>query len=237
MKVLWIGLFSRNFDFIFFRNCRHSELVSPAMTFLILYNKLCVSDKILFMANEKKFKKEIDTTKNHIEDSWENGHHQKYWIDNKTGEIIADAYENYKISPAESCIRKSLRKEFINSVLPLYGIVFTNVENGFKARFSKNTANKISSDKAITKSVVNGFSVENHFEVAKNIKWIFEQAHFVGTFPDKRNDPNIIAIHRFEKEVELSNNRKCYVSLTLKEVRKNGIRIYTIELLLNKYPL
>lgn len=79
------------------------------------------------MANEKKFKKEINTTKNHLEDSWENGHHQKYWIDNETGEITADAYENYKISTAESSVRKTLRKEFIDFASPLYGIVFTNL--------------------------------------------------------------------------------------------------------------
>ena len=112
-----------------------------------------------------------------------------------------------------------------------------NKNNGFKARFSKNTANKIASDKAITKSVVNGFSVKEHFEAATNIKNIFETADFIGTFPDSSNDPNILAIHRFQKEITLESRKKCVAYLTLKEVKKNGSRIYTQELLLKKYPL
>lgn len=180
---------------------------------------------------------EIDITKNHLEDFWENGHHQKYWVNNITEEKVVNAYENYKISSSESRLRKTLRAEFLESVSSIFGIMFANKKNSFKARFSKNTANKISSDKAITKSVVNGFSVENHFEAAKNIKTIFETADFIGSFPDRRNDPNIIAIHRFQKDIELSDGKKCFVFLTLKEVKKNGMRVYTLELMLNEYPL
>lgn len=105
-----------------------------------------------------------------------------------------------------------------------------------KARFSKNTANKLASDKAITKSVVNGFLVEEHFEAAQNIKQIFEEADFVGTFSDGRTDPNILAIHRFQKLILLSSGKKCIAYLTLKEVKKEGNRIYTQELLLKNYP-
>lgn len=59
----------------------------------------------------------------------------------------------------------------------------------------------------------------------------------IGTFPDKRNDPNIIAIHRFQKGITLSDGKHGFVFLTLKEVKKNGMRVYTIELMLNEYPL
>lgn len=40
----------------------------------------------------------IDLTKYHLEDFWENGHHQKNWVNNATGEKIADAYENRNFS-------------------------------------------------------------------------------------------------------------------------------------------
>ncbi len=79
-------------------------------------------------------------------------------------------------------------------------------------------------------------SYEEHFEAAENIKQIFELAEYLGSFPDDRGDPNIIAIHRLQKDIELSNGRKCIAYITLKEVKKAGNKIYTQELLLNKYP-
>ncbi len=46
------------------------------------------------MGNNKKFIK-IDTSKCHLEDYWENGHHCKYWIENETEKIIIDAKEKW----------------------------------------------------------------------------------------------------------------------------------------------
>lgn len=171
-----------------------------------------------------------------LQDTWENGHHIQYWINKRTKEVVSNAYETYKISHKEHQERKKCRAELLLSLTSLFGKVLTNKDKGLKARFSKNTANKIGSDKAITKSVVNGFSVNDHFEAAENIKQIFEQAEFIGSFPDSSEDPNIISIHRLQKNIELSNGTKCIVFLTLKEVKKEGSRIYTQELLLNKYP-
>jgi hypothetical protein len=172
-----------------------------------------------------------------IKDEWQGGHHRRFWVNKDTGKIVADAYEIYHITHAESVVRKKCREKLIADLSFLFGKMLENKNNGFKARFSKNTANKIASDKAITKSVVNGFSVKEHFEAATNIKNIFETADFIGTFPDSSNDPNILAIHRFQKEITLESRKKCVAYLTLKEVKKNGSRIYTQELLLKKYPL
>lgn len=147
----------------------------------------------------------------HLADFWINGHHQRYWVSDETGEKVADAYAVYRISPKESRLRNVSRAEFLTAVSVLFGTVFTNKHNDFKARFSKNTANKISSDKAITKSVVNGFTVENHFEVAKNIKTVFEQSEYIGMFDDKKHDPNVLAVHRFQKKIELSDGKGCFV--------------------------
>ena len=171
-----------------------------------------------------------------LKDIWEDGHHSKVWVENDTGKIIADACGTYKISHDEYIIRKECRSSLIAVLSCYFGKVFTNLDANIKARFSKNTANKLSSGKAITKSVVNGFSVEEHFEAAENIKRIFEQAEYIGSFEDKSEDPNIVAIHRLQKYIELSNGRNCVAYLTLKEVKKEGNRIYTQELLLNEYP-
>ena len=171
-----------------------------------------------------------------LKDFWEEGHHSVFWVDNNSGKIIADAFNVYHISYEEHLVRHACRQSLMLCLTSLFGKVLTNKDANIKARFSKNTVSKIASDKAITKSVVNGFSVEEHFEAAENIKQIFEQAEYIGSFPDKKKDPNIISIHRLQKNIELSNCKKCVAYITLKEVKKDGNRIYTQELLLNKYP-
>ena len=175
--------------------------------------------------------------KKEIKDVWENGHHKRIIIDVNTGTVLADAYESYRIPHSEYIIRMQCRKALLIALKSLFGKVITNFDSNIKARFSKNTANKIVSDKAITKSVVNGFSPQEHFEAAENIRGIFEQSEYIGNFSDDTNDSNILAIHRFQKNIILSNGRECVAYITLKEVKKEGSRIYTQELLLNKYPL
>lgn len=174
--------------------------------------------------------------KTKMQDVWNNGHHTKVIVDEATGKILANAYETYRISHAEHETRKQCRQELLIALSVLFGKVLTNKDSNIKARFSKNTANKIASDKAITKSVVNGFSPQEHFEAAENIKGIFESAEYEGCFSDESNDPNIIAIHRFQRKIALCSGKICTAYITLKEVKKEGSRIYTQELLLNEYP-
>ena len=137
-----------------------------------------------------------------LKEIWQDGHHKMLFVDEDTGVVLSDAYESYHISHAEHEIRKECRADLLNALSGLFGKVLTNKDCNMKARFSKNTANKLTSDKAITKSVVNGFLPQEHFEAAENIKGIFESAEYI----------------------------------TLKEVKSEGSRIYTQELLLNEYP-
>ena len=99
---------------------------------------------------------------------------------------VRNDYENYVISKKESEERKEERLK-LNSILSKYtSSVFTNSKTKIHVRFSKSSISKLSSDKAITKSVVNGFSVKDHFEAAKNIKELFENSELFGKFKDKK---------------------------------------------------
>lgn len=126
-----------------------------------------------------------------LKEIWQDGHHKMLFVDEDTGVVLSDAYESYHISHAEHEIRKECRADLLNA-----------------------------SDKAITKSVVNGFLPQEHFEAAENIKGIFESAEYIGSFQDDSN----------------SSGRNCIAYITLKEVKSEGSRIYTQELLLNEYP-
>ena len=124
------------------------------------------------------------------------------------------------------------REKLVLSLLKYTSSVFTNISSNIHVRFSKNSISKLSSDKAIKKSIVNGFSIKDHFEAAKNIKELFENAELFGKFKDRDNDPNIIAMYRFQIPVKMG-----FAYITTKEVKIHGNRMYSIEILLNKKSL
>lgn len=66
---------------------------------------------------EKFSGKSIDASKNHLEDYWVNGHHQRHWVSNETGEKVADAI--YMPSHEEFLERKKLREKLAITLEPL----------------------------------------------------------------------------------------------------------------------
>lgn len=139
----------------------------------------------------------IDTSKNHLEDFWTNGHHQRHWVSNETGEDSGNAADSYELSAAQHTEIAMCRLKYLSAMKNLFNSYFENLQTNKKAHFTKKSANKIASDKAIIKSIVNGYSISEHFEAAMNIKELFKNAEFVGSFSDRINDSNINAIHRF----------------------------------------
>ena len=61
-----------------------------------------------------------------------------------------------------------LRKELKDNLKGSFGF-HINKKTGIKANLSGNSVDKMGSEKAIEKSKSNGFSVDDHFEVANNI--------------------------------------------------------------------
>lgn len=121
-------------------------------------------------------------------------------------------------------MKKYVGKEFKNS----------NFEDDIKANFSGKSITKIESDKAIEKTVANGFTKEQHFEVAKQIKELFEKAD-KGFYHEDRKSTNektgLKRIVRLYADVKLKDNTKAVAYITLRESFENGTKIYTIELM------
>jgi|GEM_PF-3137700 len=169
-----------------------------------------------------------------LKDEWENGHHRRVWIDCDTNAVVANAYDAYKVLHEEYLLRNEYRAILAEQVASFLNRIIVNEKHGIKVRFSKNSLGKVASDKAVTKSVVNGFSVQEHFEALADLRRIFETADFVGSFPDRNGDPNIVAMHRLQKEITLKSGRNALAYMTLKEVKKEGNRFYTMELILEE---
>ena len=169
----------------------------------------------------------------HLEDFWSNGHHTRHWIDDKSGIDFGEAH--YIPSHIEFLQRIELRKQIQMELQPLVNTKLTNKNSMIDANFTSRSIGKLGSDKAINKSVLNGFSTQEHFEAAFQIKQLYEMSDFIGRFLDDRNDPNVIAMYRFQIPIILTSGKNAFAYISTKEVKIHGNRTYTIELLENPY--
>ena len=123
-------------------------------------------------------------------------------------------------------LRQILKSNLRNS----FGL-HKNKKTGIEANLSGDSVNKIGSEKAIEKSKLNGFSVEEHFEVANNIVELYEDADLVETRPDKNHSADLKSIKRFDSNVYLKRGLAAIAHITVKESVINGHKIYSVEVM------
>ena len=125
-----------------------------------------------------------------------------------------------------------LRAELKTVLKPFINKDIENNATKIIARISTEGTNKMGSGKAIQKSEKNGFTVDEHFEVAKKIIELYKQAQLVHTGKDEKikDNPNIISIKRFVAETQLKSGKEADALITVKESKEAGHRIYSIEL-------
>ncbi|WP_190317915.1 MULTISPECIES: hypothetical protein, partial [unclassified Campylobacter] len=118
-----------------------------------------------------------------------------------------------------------LRKELKESLMSLKNKLITNKNNNLKALITNSTIGKISSTKAIEKSLKNGFSEIEHFRTGKHLKELFENAILISENKDKN-----INIFRFNSNF-IINDKNANALLTLKQIiDKDKNVIYSLEL-------
>lgn len=108
----------------------------------------------------------------------------------------------------------------------------TNISTGIVATLSKKSVGKMSSEKSIEKSKRNGFTLDEHFEIAAQIKLLYENAMLIVTHKNLKNpkDPNVVSIKRFVCPAVLQKGSAVDALITVKESIANGHKIYSIEL-------
>lgn len=92
-------------------------------------------------------------------------------------------YANYK------------RQELLHKLKPVLGKL-VNISTGIEANLSKKSLDKMSSAKTLEKSKANGFTLDEHFELAAKIKPLYETAILVAEHGNLRNpnDPNVVSM-------------------------------------------
>ncbi|WP_104740912.1 hypothetical protein, partial [Helicobacter bizzozeronii] len=124
---------------------------------------------------------------------------------------------------------KDLRDDLKQSLSPILNQGITNKQTGAVAIISRKGLDKISSTKALNKSLANGFTKEEHFKVGADIKALFERARLRQTHEDYKGRADIKAVHRYSTEINV-NGKKAEVKITVRETARQGQKIYSIEL-------
>ena len=122
-----------------------------------------------------------------------------------------------KVNPAKNL--HTLRQELEAELTPKINIPIENKNDGRIAIITKKGIEKIESDKAIQKSIANGFSKQEHLTIAKRLDELYQNSVFKETHKDKNGVENI-QIHRYISRVD--HNTKALI--TLKEQKKENIR-------------
>ncbi|ECH3612752.1 hypothetical protein FO141_06500 [Campylobacter upsaliensis] len=120
---------------------------------------------------------------------------------------------------------KELKHKMLERLKPLFNQEITT-KDGFKGVFNLKSLSKMTSDKAIQKSVNNGFSKEEHLRAVLDIERLFKNANLAKTYNDEKGGSESVIIHRFNSEFENAN-----ALITTKEsLDKDLNKIYTLEL-------
>ncbi|KAA8603887.1 hypothetical protein CGP82_05710 [Campylobacter sp. LR185c] len=209
---------------------KNNQLNEPLKEFGKNYAELYHNSKgaIEKLLKENELSKKANSTKNNIiKENYSFETHlntlTQNSLKNQTNEPLIISFKN------ENRLIKDLRKDLKENLMPLINMQIINKETNLKGIITQKEVNKISSSKEIQKSLNNGFSKKEHFEVAKKIKNLFENATLIQTHKDIKNKENILLIYKFIKDL-IINNKNAKAKITLFEKIQGKNKIYTIEL-------
>lgn len=145
----------------------------------------------------------------------------------KSGRFVSKNGE--KKEDKKKGVAARLRDEFKNNTNKYLGDDFENKTSGIKAKFSKESQNEIAS--RVANSKANGFTIQEHFEVANQIKDLFEGATLENEHPDIKHGHKDVRIERFlSKPIKLKKGKEVQACITVKHsLDKDGRNIYSLE--------
>ena len=124
---------------------------------------------------------------------------------------------------------KELRANLKEAIKDILNKDITNKETGMVARISRTGVNKISSQKALNKSLNNGYTKEEHYKAGEHIKELFEKGSLREKHKDYKDRAEIQAVYRFVTPITI-NNKQANVLITMFENNQAGNKIYSLEL-------
>ena len=109
------------------------------------------------------------------------------------------------------------------------GTAIINEQTGTTAFVNSNQRGKLVSEKAVEKSMKNGFSRAEHYTAAALVGKIFPYAILRESNRDRGQFSNDMDIRRYVANIRLENG-DAFAKYTVKSSEANGQRIYSVEL-------
>lgn len=141
---------------------------------------------------------------------------------------VDSSVSNFTYTTGEAKGIAELRKDLKQALEPYKSTPITNKETGLQGVITTDEINKIASKKAVDKSVANGFSRDEHFTAAQDLKNLFENSKLKESHADNKHRENI-KVHRFIKDLHI-NDKPAQAKITLFEKIEGKNKIYTLEL-------
>ena len=151
---------------------------------------------------------------------------KKIDVSKEKSDVIQD---DTKANDERSDKKISPKKAVENYLRNFIGQNIKNKATGLVANFGTTGIKKMLSNKAVNKSVANGFTPEQHLEAARNIRELFANAVLSEQHSDRKNAPSIKAIDRFRCDTNVGGE-KAVAKITVKETLVDGNKIYSVEL-------
>ena len=136
---------------------------------------------------------------------------------------------NFTYTTQETKGIRDLRNDLKEALNPYLNKEIVNKETSIIAQISTTGLSKISSKKAVDKSIANGFTRDEHFKVAQDLKSLFENSKLRESHADTKARDEIQAVHRFTKSLQI-NGSQAEAKITLFENNQAGNKIYSLEL-------
>lgn len=139
--------------------------------------------------------------------------------------------QDMKLNKVEYSEELLSRKEAAEKIAEYKNVMLENIETGLKASYNNTGAGKLISQKAVDKSIKNGFSQEEHFTIASHIQEVFKNANLVSIEPDRDSDlnDNVTEVRRYAVEFNL-NGKKGFALMTVKLNKDSTKKLYALEL-------
>ena len=113
----------------------------------------------------------------------------------------------------------------------IQGSSIVNENDGSTARISSTSIGKLLSNKALNKSLDNGFTRTEHDTAAANIDTLFKKSIRTLSRQDRKGSEHIAGIHYYSTDVIFQDTgREGTAEIMVKESVQNGQMIYTMEL-------
>ena len=153
-------------------------------------------------------------------------------VDGDGVRFLANAFKNESDLDIKQAFPENASEDAETRLLELAGEPIENRETGDKAQINQAQRKKILSDRAVSKSIANGFSKDDHLLAVANVKSLYENAVLLATGPDLKNNDPAVFIRRYAAPMILPSKGNLIADVLITQKissDKETNRIYSLE--------